>query len=331
MRIFKETHVDFVGARRVCIIISCLFILAGIVSFIVKGGFRYSIDFTGGTSLQVQLVPQAGQPDMTSEMLRDAFGKNGFPDVEIQRVEGQPQFIIKARDVAIGDTTSTTLANEEKANQTGEKMVSVLKKEFPNYLPANIDDAVLSLDYIGAKVGNELRGKAVWAMLWSLLAIIIYVWWRFKHLTYGVAGVVALFHDALVTLTVFSLMDKEISLTIVAAILTIMGYSINDTIVVYDRIREDSKLYRKNSLADVINLAVNHTLSRTIITAGTTLLAVIALLLVGGPVIRDFALAMLVGIITGTYSSIFIASPIVIEWQNWREKRMAAQAAQNKK
>jgi len=160
----------------------------------------------------------------------------------------------------------------------------------------------------------------VGAIFWSLVFIILYIWWRFQF-TYGIAAVVALFHDVLITLGVFSIAGREVSLAIVAALLTIVGYSLNDTIVVFDRIREDLKAYRRESYEAVINRSINETLSRTIITSATTLLVVLVLFIFGGPVIRDFSFALLIGIFVGTYSSIFIASPILIEYFVRREKR----------
>jgi len=167
-------------------------------------------------------------------------------------------------------------------------------------------------DTVGPKIGSELKGKAFLAIIYSLLGIIIYIWWRFEF-TYGIAAVIALFHDVLITLGLFSIFDKEISLTIVAALLTIVGYSLNDTIVVFDRIRENFRNSRKDTFDRIINKSINDTISRTIITSLTTFVVVLSLFIFGGNVIHDFAFAIIIGVVVGTYSSIFIASPILVE------------------
>ena len=184
---------------------------------------------------------------------------------------------------------------------------------------------------MGPKIGSELKQNAVNAILVSLVLIVFYIWWRFKQIQFGIAAVVALFHDVLLTLGVFSLLDKEISLAIVAALLTIVGYSLNDTIVVYDRIRENRKLYRRDNSAEVINRSINESLNRTVLTSGTTLLVVLGLLLLGGEVIHDFAFALMIGVIAGTYSSSFVASPLVLVWQNAIDRRKETAAVSSRR
>jgi preprotein translocase SecF subunit len=192
-------------------------------------------------------------------------------------------------------------------DKTSTKVIDVIKKQFPD----NVDPATLIRlqEEVGPKIGEELKGKAILAIFWALLGIILYIWWRFE-LTFGLAAVAALFHDVLITIGIFSLLGKDISLSIVAALLTIVGYSLNDTIVVFDRVREDLKLYRKEPYGSVINHSINETLSRTIITSLTTFVVVLSLYIFGGSVIHDFAFALLVGVVVGTYSSIFVASPL---------------------
>ena len=182
---------------------------------------------------------------------------------------------------------------------------------------------ILSVESVGPKVGQELRGKAQKAVLFALLGIVAYIWFRFKGVAYGLAAIVALFHDVFITLGFFSLFSKEISLTVVAALLTLVGYSINDTIVVFDRIRENLRLMRRADFASVINASINQTLNRTILTSGMTFLAVMALYLKGGQVLNGFSFALVIGILVGTYSSIAIASPIVYWWQLLGERRQA--------
>ena len=180
---------------------------------------------------------------------------------------------------------------------------------------------------VGPKIGEELKSDAVNAIIISLFLIILYIWIRFKRIQYGVAAVIALFPDILITLGVFSLLEKEISLAIVAALLTIVGYSLNDTIVVFDRVREDLRLYRRETFGEILNRSINECLNRTFLTSGTTLLVVIALFVLGGEVIHDFALALIVGVIVGTYSSSFVASPIVYEWLGRSTARGSTEAA----
>jgi preprotein translocase subunit SecF len=179
---------------------------------------------------------------------------------------------------------------------------------------------VRNVDIVGPQVGAQLRQRAVLATLYSLLGMLVYLWFRFE-LIYGVAAVVACFHDTLITVGAFSLLNKEISLTVIAAILTLVGYSMNDTIVVFDRIRENVKLLRKESLTEIVNKSINQTLSRTVLTSGLTFLTVLALFLFGGEVLHGFSLALVIGIIIGTYSSIFVAAPMLVAYQTWRGKK----------
>jgi preprotein translocase subunit SecF len=178
---------------------------------------------------------------------------------------------------------------------------------------------VRNVDIVGPQVGAQLRQRALLATLYSLLGMLIYLWFRFE-LIYGVAAVVACFHDTLITVGAFSLLNTEISLTVIAAILTLVGYSMNDTIVVFDRIRENINLLRKDSLTEIVNKSINQTLSRTVLTSGLTFLTVLALFLFGGEVLHGFSLALVIGIIIGTYSSIFIAAPMLVAYQQWRGK-----------
>jgi len=200
-------------------------------------------------------------------------------------------------------------------------MINTLKQEC--YLASF---AVRRVEVVGPKVGADLRQRAVWATLAALGGMLVYIAFRFEWI-YGVAAVIAVFHDTIITIGFFSLFDKEITLTVIAALLTLVGYSMNDTIVIFDRIRENLKLSRREPLEQVINRSVNQTLSRTIMTSGLTFLTVIALFLFGGAVLHGFSFALVVGIIIGTYSSVFIASPIVLFWHNWFDDRKKSGAA----
>ncbi len=203
-------------------------------------------------------------------------------------------------------------------------ILSVLKQE----LTAS-PFAIRSVEVVGPKVGAELRWQAIKATLFALAGMLVYIAFRFEWI-YGVAAVVAVIHDTVITIGLFSIFDKEISLTVVAALLTLVGYSMNDTIVVFDRIRENLKLMRREKLGSLINMSVNQTLSRTILTSGLTFLTALALLIFGGPVLNGFAFALVVGILIGTYSSIFVASPILVFWQDFMDKRKSGSAATSK-
>ena len=179
--------------------------------------------------------------------------------------------------------------------------------------------AVRNVEIVGPQVGGQLRKQALWATLYSLAGMLVYLWFRFE-LIYGIGAVVACFHDTIITIGFFSLLNKDITLTVIAAILTLIGYSMNDTIVVYDRIRENIKLLRRETLADVVNKSINQTLSRTILTSGLTFLTVLSLYVFGGEVLRGFSLALVIGILIGTYSSIAVAAPMLVAYQEWRSE-----------
>lgn len=229
--------------------------------------------------------------EATLKSLLDSTAVDNPVIIKHTDIEGEPIYILAGE----GRDSVSRLRNE-------------LIKDYPAY-----ELEIRSIDRVGPRIGSELRTKALLAIIAALTLIIIYLWWRFE-LLFGIAAVIALFHDVLITLGLFSLLNQEISITIVGAFLTIVGYSLNDTIVVFDRIRENLKKYKSSSYAEVINISINATLSRTIITSGTTLIVVLVLFLAGGMVLHSFALALLIGIVVGTYSSIYIASPILIEW-----------------
>lgn len=314
MRIFKnKIDINFTKNKRFMFILSAVLILAGLTSLILNKGPKYSIDFVGGLSMQVDLSPKDDSyQKITISQLREAFLQEDFESVEIQQIKN------------INDNRSIFLINSKIfdksiTNGTDAKIKTLLKKRFPNHTAK--EDMVRFSEKIGPKVGEELKIKALWAIFYSLIGIIIYIWWRFEFI-YGVAAVIALFHDVLITIGIFSLLGLEISLSIVAALLTIVGYSLNDTIVVFDRIREDKKLYRRESLEFIVNKSINQTLSRTVITSLTTFIVVLFLYLFGGSIIHNFAFALMIGIIVGTYSSIFIASPLLMEYEDRKHKKV---------
>ena len=319
MTIFRRPSFDFLSLRKPAFVLSVFVILVGLGSTITRGGYNLGIDFAGGTLLELHF-----DPPVQVANLRDSL-----EDVD---VKGERRDLRHSEIKVFGPASDILIRVEEEAEgtATADAIKNTLKTEFASSIP---DPAqwLRRQEAVGPKIGSELKQNAVNAILVSLVLIVFYIWWRFKQIQFGIAAVVALFHDVLITLGVFSLMDKEISLAIVAALLTIVGYSLNDTIVVYDRIRENRKLYRRDSSKEVINRSINESLNRTVLTSGTTLLVVLGLLLLGGEVIRDFAFALMIGVIVGTYSSSFVASPLVLVWQNAADRRKEAAAATSRR
>ncbi len=284
--------IDFVGKRRYAFALSALLIIAGIVSLILHGGPNYGIDFAGGTLLQVKF-----QKGVKIEELREVVRRLGLGEVLIQTFGSKDEFLIRLERSSGELKGLSSMIKEGLRKAFGEGSFEIRRVEM-----------------VGPKVGKDLRQKGIKAIIFALIGILIYVSWRFEF-RFAVGAVVALAHDVMITLGVFSLLDKEISLPVLAAFLTIVGYSLNDTIVVYDRIRENMRKRGNEPFSRVINRSINETLSRTILTSLTTLIVVVVLFVLGGGVIHNFALALLVGIIVGTYSSIYVASPVVLHWQ----------------
>ena len=259
-----------------------------------------SVDFRGGTEVQVQF---ASRPDINS--IRQAIDAAGLRDARIQNY-GEPA----GNEVLI----SLPRQSDETSLDTGRQLiVNALHSHYNN--PFN--DSGIKVDSVGATVGHQLEAQATRAVVWSMLGMLVYLWFRFQ-LIYGVAAVVACFHDTLITVGAFALTGREISLTVIAAILTLVGYSMNDTIVVFDRIRENLRLSRREPLPDLVNRSINQTLSRTVLTSGLTFLTVLSLFIFGGEVLNGFSFALVVGILIGTYSSIAVAAPMLVAWQEWR-------------
>jgi preprotein translocase SecF subunit len=309
MRFFKDTNIDFIGIRRHAFILSSVLILIGLISLAVHRGPKFGIDFIEGTLLEFHFDPAV----RTSE-LRDAL--------KSVMIEGK-QFDFSRSEIQVfGDRRDILLKIEEreKGTSAAEAIKAKLRQDFADRIPANEEDWLRRQEKVGPKIGGELKQAAVVAILVSLLLILIYISWRFQF-RFAVAAIVALFHDVLITVGAFSILGKEISLPVVAALLTIVGYSLNDTIVVSDRIRENLKTLRREKFSIIVNTSINQTLSRTVLTAGTTFLVVLVLFFKGGEVIHNFAFALLVGIFIGTYSSIFVVSPILVEWYNYSENK----------
>ena len=289
---FKEGQfIDFLSYKRLAAVISGLLILAGVASIVAHQGLKYGIDFKGGTNVQIQF---STAPDL--DQLRQLFAEKDMENVVLQTF-GDPV----DKEVLLGLPTGSPLG-------TGEKLTSELRKIL---LPQHPKLEIRRIETIGPKVGDELKLSAVQAILIALGLVLLYITIRFQW-RQGVSAIAALVHDVLVVIGMFSIFDKEFSLTVVAALLTVVGYSLNDTIVVFDRIRENQGKYRKKAFEETINLSITETLSRTLITSGTTLLVVLTLFLLGGEIIHDFAFALLVGVLIGTYSSIYVASTVAV-------------------
>jgi preprotein translocase subunit SecF len=312
-QLLPSTNVDFMKARKIAYAFSGLLILAGLISLVLHGGPRRGIDFAGGQLLELRFNQHVQAAD-----LRSAAGQAGFQDVEIQTLEGSNDalFRVSERAMAAGGGVLTNPAT---------RIQEALTITYPG-----IQVEILRQEVVGPKVGEELRNKDALAILFSVIVIMIYIAVRFHRWEFGVAGAVSLFHTILVTLGILSMLNKEIGLTVLAAFLTIAGYSINDTIVVFDRVRENMGLKRKMSLYDLINLSINQTLSRTIVTGITVIVALFAYLYLGGDVIHDFAFTMLIGLVFGTYSSIFVASSLALDIDLNRQKRAQARHAAEK-
>ncbi len=308
MEWFKNANYDFLRIRRIMMSISAVVILAGIISLIAHRGPNWSIDFTGGISLRLRFTAAGTQADTPARAIaegdvRGVLGRINLGESEIKRISE----VGGASDILIQYKKTATTEN------AAEEIQTALQKAFPNY---HLE--VLQNETIGKKIGSEMQTAALWASLIAMIGILIYVSVRFEFL-FSLAAVLALFHDVAVVVGVFSLLNKEISMTIVAALLTIIGYSINDTIVIFDRIRENLKRMRTKGLEEIINVSINQTLSRTIVTNLTVFMVLLILFFVGGT-IQDFALALLIGSISGTYSTVYIASPLLVEWNARAEK-----------
>ena len=302
MRIVKDTNIDFMSKTFIASCISALLILVGAVSLITNGGPKLSIDFKGGTLVAVNFTEPVDINKIRSSLSSVSIDGQifDFSKEEIKHFGDESNIAIRI----------ASIENEPPrfANRVSENLASI----YPNLLPSEKNDFILSIDKVGPKVGAELSSDAVLAILYALGFILIYISIRFEF-KYAIGAIAALTHDVLITLGVFSILGYEISLAVIAAFLTIVGYSLNDTIVIFDRVRENVKSLKGSSMESVINQSINDSLSRTIVTSLTTFLVVLILFLVGGEVIHTFSFAMIVGVVIGTYSSIFVASPIVVK------------------
>jgi preprotein translocase subunit SecF len=315
IQVFTNVKLDWLARRRIFIGLSVLLMLAGLGSAVVRqavpGGteaFNLGVDFKGGTVVTTKFSQQ-----ITAEQIRQALANHGSPEAIIQPVTDKANtFLIKLPLASAGAEQS-----QAEVEQGREQVRAALNTFGPEKKPNSTENGayeILGTDAVGAIAGTQLRNKAIAATLAALVGILIYIAFRFEW-TYGAAAVIAVFHDVLVTLGFFSIFQWEISLTVIAALLTLVGFSVNDTIVVFDRIRENRRLHRRESLYKITNDSINQTLSRTTITNGLVFLSVLAMVIFGGEVLRGFSLALTVGVIFGTYSSIAVASPIMVWWE----------------
>ena len=313
MELFRGVNVDWLRLKWYFLGFSLIFSVAGVVKMGWNwthpvGGMRspvpLSVDFRGGTEVRVKFQQT---PDV--KQIRQATEASGIKDARIQLT--QDVSTVTGNEVLISLPEQT---NESSLDAGREQIQDALKAHYNNPFE------VRNVQVVGPTVGKQLEKQALLATLYSLGGMLIYLWFRFQ-LIYGVAAVVACFHDTLITVGAFALTGQEISLTVIAAILTLIGYSMNDTIVVFDRIRENLRLSRRESLPDVVNRSINQTLSRTVLTSGLTFLTVLSLYIFGGPVLKGFSFALVVGILIGTYSSIAVAAPMLVAWQEWRGKK----------
>jgi preprotein translocase subunit SecF len=392
IELFKEPNIDWMGKAKYFYALSGILLVAGWTSIFMHGGLRYSIDFKGGTNVDVRFREA---PDI--DKIRSGLTAQGLGNTEIQSVSdiaspNANEVLIfveqKNQGDEAGDASKTQVLNALNAiygtansskpdfnSATPSSLTAFLTQHDPLLLSTSAGDryqqltkkildyrdttskgvltslddlskvdgvspAVLSAikanfalgsfairgtEVVGPKVGGELRRQAIYVTLYALGGMLVYIAFRFQ-LVYGAAAVLAVFHDVLITLGFFSLLHFEISLTVIAALLTLVGYSMNDTIVIFDRIRENNRLLRREPFPDVVNKSINQTLSRTILTSGLTFLTVLVLFLMGGQVLRAFSFALVVGIVVGTYSSFGIAAPLVVAWNRWRGQGVAVGA-----
>jgi len=328
IQILKDVRIDWLGNRRVFIAISVALMLAGLTSAIfrqVKNGqaFNLGVDFKGGTVATVKFKQRP-----TDEAIRTALANQGVRDAVVQATDKPDIVLVK---LALEGQSQTEIeAGRALVRNALNSFGPEAKPELHIERDSNAAYEIVGTEAVGAVAGAQLRNKAIAVTLLALVGILLYIGMRFEW-TYGAAAVIAVFHDVLVTLAFFSIFQWEVSLTVIAALLTLVGFSVNDTIVIFDRVRENRRLRRRESLYQITNEAINETLSRTVITSGLVFLSVLAMVLFGGEALRGFSLALLIGIIFGTYSTVAIASPIMVWWEQKIEAANRAAAIDSNK
>jgi preprotein translocase subunit SecF len=306
VELFRSTNIDWLGKKWYFLGFSLIFSVAGLLSILFWHHIPLGVDFKGGTQIRVAFAQTPNE-----DHIRQAMDKAGVRDFRIQRISDPSGHAANKVLIALPEASAS-----DASHDAGRQAVE-------NALAANYHDSAATIEQVeivGPTAGKQLQKQAFLATIYSLVGMLIYLWFRFE-LIYGVAAVVAVFHDTLITIGAFSLTNQEITLTVIAALLTLIGYSMNDTIVVFDRIRENLATSRRESLPDVVNRSINQTLSRTVISSGLTFLTVLSLYLFGGEVLHGFSFALVIGILIGTYSSIAVAAPMLVAYQEWRAKR----------
>jgi preprotein translocase subunit SecF len=312
IQILKDVKVDWLGNRRIFIAISVLLMLAGLSSAVIRqftGGhpFNLGVDFKGGTVATVKFKQRPGE-----DAIRSALSSQGVRDAVVQATDKADVVLIK---LALEGQSQSEI---KEGGVLVRKALDTFGPEAKPELHLEGDPSaayeVIGTEAVGAIAGAQLRNKAIAVTLLALVGILLFISARYEW-TYGAAAVIAVFHDVLVTLAFFSIFQWEVSLTVIAALLTLVGFSVNDTIVIFDRIRENRRIKRRETLYELTNEAINQTLSRTVITGGLVFLSVLAMVLFGGEGLRGFSLALLIGVIVGTYSTVAIASPIMVWWE----------------
>ncbi len=315
MELFKQPNVDWLGKKWYFLGFSLIFSVAGILSLLFWHHLPLGVDFKGGTHVTVRFDSAPNE-----DHIRQAFDRAGIRDARIQRISGNRAGasgeVPNQEVIALPEATATD-ANHDAGRSAVEQALR------SNYHDSGFE--ILQVDIVGPTAGKQLQKQAIYATAYSLFGMLVYLWFRFE-LIYGVAAVVAVFHDTLITIGAFSLTNQEITLTVIAAILTLIGYSMNDTVVVFDRIRENLAMSRRESLSALVNRSINQTLSRTVLSSGLTFLTVLSLYLFGGEVLHGFSFALVIGILIGTYSSIAVAAPMLVAWQDYRSKQGKASA-----
>ena len=309
MELFRQPNIDWLGKKWYFLGFSLIFSVAGLLSIAFWHHLPLGVDFKGGTHITVSSTAPVNE-----DHVRQALNQAGIRDATIQRISARVGDVSSSgyqEVIALPQSTATD-ANHDAG-----------RAEVESALRAKYHDAPLTVqqvDIVGPTAGKQLQKQALYATAYSLIGMLVYLWFRFE-LIYGVAAVVAVFHDTLITIGAFSLSNQEITLTVIAAILTLIGYSMNDTVVVFDRIRENLAMSRRESLSDLVNRSINQTLSRTVLSSGLTFLTVLSLYLFGGEVLHGFSFALVVGILIGTYSSIAVAAPMLVAWQDHRARQ----------
>jgi preprotein translocase subunit SecF len=339
-----DTHINFMEKRKLAMILSVVVLCIGFISLIFKGGLQYGIDFAGGINIQVQFTQ-----GVEVKQLKSVLKKSGLPEMRVQRfgMDTNNEFLLRipALDMnpeSVRTTVQKTLANEmgsqfsiQRLEMVGPKVGSDLKNKalkalfyavllISIYISGRFEQkwgtaVIMAIGLIGGLYVLQLLSVPLSYLILAALLITLGLCW-YLQLNYALGAIVALIHDVLITLGIFSFLNKDVDLTTIAALLTIIGYSLNDTIVIFDRIRENLRSKESRSLIRTINVSINQTLSRTILTSGTSLLVIVSLYILGGGVIHDFALALMIGIVSGTYSSIFVASPLLLGFGPTPEK-----------